>query len=224
MKFCKDYRHFPWGRHTLKFSDECSVQKGSGHNTEWCFQFLWEKWKKEMVTEVGTSRKPAQMVWASIWLDKRHRGRRSNLIIMEHDNDASRGGYSSQSYTEVLRKGLLPNWRSSQLFMQDNAGIHTSRVVHKFLADHHITTITWPPYLPDLNPIEHLWWHLKKRMHKFYPQFHNYSRAEDEWEAFCEALKECWRRIPERLIKRLILSMPRHMAAVRKAHGWQTKY
>jgi hypothetical protein len=96
--------------------------------------------------------------------------------------------------------------------MHDNAGIHTSRVVHKFLADYYITAITWPPYSPDLNSIEHLWWHLKKRMHKFYPQFNNYSRAEDEWEAFCEALKECWRGIPERLIKRLILSMPRCMA------------
>jgi hypothetical protein len=79
-------------------------------------------------------------------------------------------------------------------------------------------------YSPDLNSIEHLWWHLKKRMHKFYPQYNNYSVAEEEWEGFCEALKECWQRIPSSLIKHLIMSMPQRMAACRKAHGWQTKY
>ena len=34
MKFQKRWRRFPWGRRTVKFSDECSVQKGSGSNNE----------------------------------------------------------------------------------------------------------------------------------------------------------------------------------------------
>jgi hypothetical protein len=133
-----------------------------------------------MITEVGTNRKPAQMVWASIWVDERGCARRSNLVIMNRDFNVLKHGYSSQSYLEALRKGLLPHWRHTQLFMQDNANIHTSRVVHQFLIDHHINTIIWPPYSPDLNPIEHLWWHLKKCMHKFYPQYNNYSVAEEE--------------------------------------------
>jgi hypothetical protein len=33
-ELCKTYRHCPWSCHTLKLSDECSVQKGSGHNQE----------------------------------------------------------------------------------------------------------------------------------------------------------------------------------------------
>ena len=53
-------------------------------------------------------------------------------------------------------KGLLPSYRTSQLFVQDNARIYTSRVVRTFLADHQITTLDWPAYSPDLNPIEHL--------------------------------------------------------------------
>jgi transposase len=122
--------------------------------------------------------------------------------------------------TEALRKGLLPNWRRSQLFMQENAFIHTSKSVRKFLADDHVTLITWPPYSPDLNPLEHLWWHLKKRMHRFYPQFNKYSVAKEKWEAFCKALKECWRSILEKLIRSLIVSMPRQIAAIRKAREW----
>jgi hypothetical protein len=66
LRFCKEHRHFAWHRRTVKFSDECSIQKGSGHNTEWCFRYNYEKWKPRMLTEVSTAVKPAQMVWAAI--------------------------------------------------------------------------------------------------------------------------------------------------------------
>ena len=177
-----------------------------------------------MITTISTRRKPAQMVWASVWLDERGRPRRSKLVIMDRDPLAKKKGYSSKSYIEALTKGLLPHYRRSQLFMQDNAGIHTSRAVRAFLLTHYINTIAWPPYSPDLNPIEHLWWHLKKRMFKHYPQYNNYSTAIEEWEGFVEALKECWKSIPGKLIKALIMSMPRRLGACRRARGWQTKY
>lgn len=223
-KFSKLWRHFPWLRRTLKFSDECSIQKGSRANTEWCFRFEWEKWKKEMITEALTDGKPAQMVWACVWLDEQGVARRSNLVIMDRDLDAKKRGYSSKSYMEALTKGLLPHYRRSQLFMQDNAGIHTSRAVRLFHLNHHINCIKWPAYSPDLNPIEHLWYHLKRRMHKYYPQYNSLGTSGAEWDGFCSALKECWRRIPGALIRRLILSMPRRLAACRRAKGWQTKY
>jgi hypothetical protein len=66
------------------------------------------------------------MVWASVWLDERGRLRRSKLVIIERDLEAKKKGYSGKSYIEALTKGLLPHYRPSQLFMQDNAGIHTS--------------------------------------------------------------------------------------------------
>jgi hypothetical protein len=61
-------------------------------------------------------------------------------------------------------------------------------------------------------------------MHKFYPQFNNYSVAEEECEAFGKALKEYWLSIPEKLIRNLIMSMPRWIAAVHKVQGWQKNY
>jgi transposase len=224
LKFAKQYRHFAWGWRTLKFSDECSVEKGAGQNQQWAFRFPWEKWKPDMIEATGTAQAPRQMVWASIWLDERGQAQRSNLVIMDRDPDTKRRGYSAKSYMEALTKGLLPYYRRSQLFMQDGAGIHRARVVQSFFQQHHITTIDWPPYSPDLNPIEHMWHVLKRRMYSLYPQYNNWSQAEEEWGGFCEALKECWRGIPARLIKRLIMSMPRRLAAVRKARGWQTKY
>jgi transposase len=96
------------------------------------------------------------MVWASIWLDEWGQVQRSNLVIMERDSDASRGGYSTQSYIKTLTKGLLPYYRHLQLFIQNGADIHRSRVVATFLQEHYINMVAWPPYSPDLNPIEHL--------------------------------------------------------------------
>ena len=74
---------------------------------------------------------------------------------------------------EALTKGLLPYYRRSQLFMQDRAGIHRARVVRSFFQQHHITTLDWPPYSPDLNPIKHMWHMLKRRMYSLYPQYNN---------------------------------------------------
>jgi hypothetical protein len=77
LKRLQFYKDFQWGRRTLKFSDECSVQKGAEHNREWYFPHPWEEWKPAMITGIGTSRKPAQIVWASVWLDERGVARRS---------------------------------------------------------------------------------------------------------------------------------------------------
>jgi hypothetical protein len=98
------------------------------------------------------------------------------------------------------------------------------RITRAFLELKRVRTIAWPAYSPDLNPIEHLWWHLKKRMNKFYSQYSNHSDAQEEWDGFSEALQECWAVIPGKPIRVLILSMPRRTAACRAARGWQTKY
>jgi hypothetical protein len=73
-----------------------------------------------MIQTYNTGQRPSQMVWAAIWLDERGRLRRSPLVIMER---APRGEYSSKSYISALTEGLLPHWRRSQQFMQDNARV-----------------------------------------------------------------------------------------------------
>ena len=80
----------------------------------------------------------------------------SELIIMERDPESKRNGYSAVSYMDALEDGLLPMY-NGELFMQDNAPIHTAHVVRAWFNNNGVhCLVSWPPYSPDLNPIEHL--------------------------------------------------------------------
>ena len=43
------------------------------------------------------------------------------------------------------------------MFQDDNARPYHVRVVTDFLRPHNVNRMDWPPYLPDLKPIEHAW-------------------------------------------------------------------
>jgi transposase len=42
------------------------------------------------------------------------------------------------------------------MFMQDNAKIHKAKKTIEWFENNGIVLLDWPPYLPDLNPIENL--------------------------------------------------------------------
>ena len=44
-----------------------------------------------------------------------------------------------------------------QTFQQDNARPHTARICQQFLQTQNYAVLPWPPYSPDLSPIEHIW-------------------------------------------------------------------
>ena len=135
-----------------------------------------------------------------------------------------RGGYNSESYVETLREGLVPLYEPGLAFQQDNAPIHTSAMSTEWLEEHGVWVIDWPPYSPDLNPIEHVWWDLKKRILEKHSELVSLGQSDAGITRLQTAAKEVWQELDQSFFQSLVDSMPRRLQAVRSAKGWHTKY
>ena len=74
----------------------------------------------------------------------------------------------------------------------------------------------WPPYSPDLNPIEHLWDALDRRVRKRVNVPNNVAQLQ-------LALIQEWNNIPQRTIDNLVGSMVRRVGAATAARGGHTR-
>ena len=82
--------------------------------------------------------------------------------------------------------------------MQDNAPIHTAIRVREWMQENSINTMDWPPYSPNLNPIEHAWWELKKQVQEMFLEVINtQGELEEDWKNLEEALNAVWLAIPD---------------------------
>ena len=161
------------------------------------------------------------MVWAAI-----SAAGLSDLMIMRRDKSAKKQGFTTQSYIRVLEDGLLPIFEASDIFQQDGARIHTSRVARAWFERCGIRLLeNWPPYSPDLNPIEHVWPLLKEKLYELYPDIELWKGGEEKIaERMEDALVHAWSQIRDRIAYNCVASMPERLEAVIKARGWYTRY
>ncbi|GFU79848.1 transposable element Tcb1 transposase [Trichonephila clavipes] len=64
------------------------------------------------------------------------------------------------------------------LFMNDNAHPHRANIVDECLQSEDVTRMDWSAYSPDLNPIEHVWDMLGRRIaarHPLLPVYRNFG-------------------------------------------------
>jgi transposase len=205
------------------FSDECSAERGKGKDQEWCFGSPTNKWKPAFVTTYQKSKDISVMVWACFWYED-GKIQRSELYIMDRDFESKKHGYSANSYLEVLENNLPFCWSPGLVFMHDNASIHTAHAVTNWFIDMGIPLADHPPFSPDMNPIEHLWFHLKKQVQLLHPELANMGKGENDLIALEQALIEAWQAIPTEIFQKVLDSMPKRVAALIAAEGWHTKY
>lgn len=113
--------------------------------------------------------------------------------------------------SSVIDLGLSENY----MFQQDNDPKHTSRLIKEWLLYNVKNQLRTPPQSPDLNPIEHLWDHLKRSLSK---------RSIGSKADLKTILAEEWQLISKDVTEKLVNSMPTRLSAVIDAKGGPTEY
>lgn len=150
------------------------------------------------------------MLWAGISYDAR-----TELVFIDG------GRLNAERYIEhILEENVVtfaPFVGDDFVLMHDNARPHVARCVIDYLNEVGIRQMDWPALSPDINPIEHLWDYLKRKVHER-------PAAPNSLEELRSSLIEEWDRVPQTLIQQLIGGMYRRLEAVVAARGGSTRY
>jgi len=200
---------------------------------EWAKKYmsLGEKWKYVIWSDEKKLNEDGPDGYASYWHDlrkepliftKRHSGGGSIMVWgafsrnFKTDLVITRPRQNSENYQDLLKEALLPNLSSfggqQAIFMQDNATCHASKATTDFLRTHNVNVMDWPPFSPDLNPMENLWGYLARQVYKSGRQFSSVQEL-------TVAVKEEWAKIPNSLLEKLADSLPDRLFKVIQNQG-----
>lgn len=210
LRWCR--QHLRWTRQQwngVVFSDESRfcVSMADGRQRIWRRQ--GERYARCCVQQFNRWGGPSVMVWTGITAHHR-----TPLVVID-------GNLTAQRYVNnILQPHLVPFMQAHpelNIFQQDNARPHAARLTKNFLQAQGIEVLQWMPYSPDLNPIEHLWDELGRRIAAS-------GRRPTTRPMLIQALQAEWNAIPQERIRRLVQSMRQRCQACVQAQGGHTRY
>ncbi len=193
------------------WSDETKINRMGSDGRKWAWKKAGEGLSDRLVEGTKKFGGGSVMVWGCMLWDGV-----GNAVKIDGRMDA-------ELYVQILDEDLQASidyygkTAEDIIFQQDGDSKHTSGLARKWFKENGFTVLSWPAQSPDLNPIEHLWSHLKRKLggHEVVP-----SGMLELW----ERVEMEWNKIDAEVCQNLIESMPRRVAAVLKAKGGYTKY
>ena len=206
------HEHARWSREQwskVMFTDESSFLIDSKDRRIRCYRKDGERYSDNNILEIQNKGYGCVMVWGAVIS-----GRKSELVRLD-------GKVNSEIYIQnVLLRHAIPfinTLGEGIIYMHDNAPAHRANRTREFLQVSGINVLEWPAVSPDLNPIEHLWDHMKRVLRTTEPK----PRSSDELWA---VLLDIWNGINERTIESLTSSMRKRVKCVIDAQGGHTRY
>ena len=194
----------------ILWTDETWVT-GARHRKQWVTRKQGEELHPDCIME-KIQRRKGWMFWGSF-----AGGEKGPCLFWEKEWKS----INQDSYAERIVP-LIHGWirLNPHLFlMQDNAPGHAGKVAQEELFERGIRIIFWPPYSPDLNPIETVWNWMKDWIEAMYgfDKVFNYDELR-------KVVKEAWEAVPREKLMELLESMPQRCQDVIDAEGGFTKW
>lgn len=197
-----------WGE--VLFTDESRFSLRSPDGRERVWRRRNERYAECTISERVSFNGGSVMLWAGISTEAH-----TDLIFVEN------GALNARRYVEeVLQEAVVPFSHfigDGFVLMHDNARPHIARVATEYLDEVGIQRLDWPACSPDLNPIEHLWDQLQRRIRRR-------PAMPETLQELRLALQEEFELFPQICLTNLINSMPQRLNDVIRARGGHTRY
>ena len=130
------------------------------------------------------------------------------------------GNMTGEVYRGILQRNLFESAKKLNLgrnwvLQHDNDPKHRVHIVAKWLDEKRVERLKWPSFSSDLNPIEHIWDEVEKRMRK--------EKSKNEF-GLKQALLKVWYNIGNDVTKKLVDSVPNRLHEVIRMDGYPTRY
>lgn len=205
----KDWTVQDWNE--VIFSDESKINRFNSDGRSWCWFKDTNQLEDRTVKTTYKHGGGGLMVWGCMTSQGVGYLCRIEGIMDQH------------LYKTILEEDLMGTMDYYQMdpqdiiFQHDNDPKHKAKSVQNWLSEQEFAVLSWPAQSPDLNPIEHLWADVKRKLNKFNSPPKGINEL---W----ERITDVWNNISTQTCQNLIESMPRRIADVIKAKGKWTKY